>query len=105
MRGGANIKTETFVNLTNDILFKYVFSHEEVTFDLLKSFFNYIGIPKEIESIQVFKDYSIYGTNMEDKVFYSDIVAILEDTEYISIEMYTLCEASHKLYYEKKNIM
>ena len=89
MRGGANIKTETFVNLTNDILFKYVFSHEEVTFDLLKSFFNYIGIPKEIESIQVFKDYSIYGTNMEDKVFYSDIVAILEDTEYISIEMYT----------------
>ena len=77
------------MSLTNDILFKYVFSHEEVTFDLLKSFFNYIGISKEIENLQVFKDYSIYGTNLEDKVFYSDIVAILEDTEYISIEMYT----------------
>ena len=77
------------MSLTNDILFKYVLSHEEVTFDLLKSFFNYIGISTEIVNLQVFKDYSIYGTNLEDKVFYSDIVAILEDTEYISIEMYT----------------
>ena len=83
------MKTDTFIKLTNDILFKYVFSHKEVTFDLLNSFFDYIGIAKKIENLQVFKDYSIYGTNLEDKVFYSDVVAILEDTEYMSIEMYT----------------
>ena len=83
------MKTDTFIKLTNDILFKYVFSHKEVTFDLLNSFFDYIGIAKKIENLQVFKDYSIYGTNLEDKIFYSDVVAILEDTEYMSIEMYT----------------
>ena len=83
------MKTDTFVKLTNDILFKYVFSHKDVTFDLIKSFFDYIGVSKKIENLQVFKDYSIYGANLEDKVFYSDVVAILEDTEYMSIEMYT----------------
>ena len=62
--------TETFANLTNDITFKAVFSHEPLIIDLLVSFFDYIGIHKKIESIRVFKDYSIYGTNLEDKVFF-----------------------------------
>ena len=81
--------TETFVNLTNDITFKFVFSHESLITDLLLSFFDYIGIHKKIESIRVFKDYSIYGANLEDKVFFGDIVAILDTEEIVSIEMYT----------------
>ena len=81
--------TETFANLTNDITFKAVFSHEPLIIDLLVSFFDYIGIHKKIESIRVFKDYSIYGVNLEDKVFFGDIVAILDTEEIVSVEMYT----------------
>lgn len=83
------MQTDTFVNLTNDILFKYVFSHKEVVSDLLASFFDYIGIPKKIVKIEVFKDYPIYGKKLEDKRFFGDIVAILDTGEFVSIEMYT----------------
>ena len=82
------MQTDIFVNLTNDILFKYVFSHKEIVTDLLTSFFDYIGTSKKIKSIQVFKDYTIYGKNLEDKVFFGDIVAILDTGEIVSIEMY-----------------
>ena len=82
------MQTDIFVNLTNDILFKYVFSHKEIVTDLLTSFFDYIGTSKKIKSIQVFKDYPTYGKNLEDKVFFGDIVAILDTGEIVSIEMY-----------------
>ena len=80
--------TETFVNLTNDIVFKFVFSHNDVVIDLLTVFFDFIKEPKKIEKIEVFKDYPIYGKNFEDKVFYGDIVAILDTDEIVSLEMY-----------------
>ena len=32
------MQTKIFDNLTNDILFKYVFSHKEVVIDLLTAF-------------------------------------------------------------------
>ena len=83
------MQTKTFVNLTNDVLFKYVFSHEELAKDLLTSVFDYIGISKKIEKIEVFKDYPMYGKKLEDKIFYGDIVAILDTGEIVSIEMYT----------------
>ena len=83
------MQTKTFVNLTNDVLFKYVFSHEELVKDLLASVFDYIGISKKIEKIEVFKDYPMYGKKLEDKIFYGDIVAILDTGEIVSIEMYT----------------
>ena len=82
------MQTDIFANLTNDILFKYVFSHKEIVTDLLTSFFDYIGTSKKIKSIQVFKDYPTYGKNLEDKVFFGDIVAILDTGEIVSIEMY-----------------
>ena len=82
------MQTDIFVNLTNDILFKYVFSHKEIVTDLLTAFFDYIKTPKKIETIEVFKDYPIYGKSFEDKMFYGDIVAILDTGEIVSIEMY-----------------
>ena len=83
------MKTDTFINLTNDILFKYVFSHPHIMIDLLNSFFDYIGENKKIVNIRLEKDKSMYGTNIYSKIFYGDIVAILEDETIISAEMYT----------------
>ena len=83
------MKTDTFINLTNDILFKYVFSHQHIMIDLLNSFFSYIGENKKIVNIRLEKDKSMYGKNIDNKIFYGDIVAILEDKTMISAEMYT----------------
>ena len=83
------MKTDTFVSLTDDIMFKHVFSHPHVMIDLLNSFFDYIGENKKIINIRLEKDKSMHGTNIYSKIFYGDIVAILEDETIISVEMYT----------------
>ena len=82
------MKTDTFVSLTDDIMFKHVFSHPHVMIDLLNSFFDYIGENKKIVNIRLEKDKSMHGTNIYSKIFYGDIVAILEDETIISVEMY-----------------
>ena len=83
------MKTDTFVSLTDDIMFKHVFSHPHIMIDLLNSFFEYIGENKKIVNIRLEKDKSMHGTNIYSKIFYGDIVAILEDKTMISVEMYT----------------
>ena len=82
------IKTDTFVSLTDDIMFKHVFSRPHIMIDLLNSFFEYIGENKKIVNIRLEKDKSMHGTNIYSKIFYGDIVAILEDETIISVEMY-----------------
>ena len=82
------MKTDTFVSLTDDIMFKHVFSHPHIMIDLLNSFFEYIGENKKIVNIRLEKDKSMHGTNIYSKIFYGDIVAILEDETIISVEMY-----------------
>ena len=82
------IKTDTFVSLTDDIMFKHVFSRPHIMMDLINSFFVYIGENKKIVNIRLEKNKSMHGTNIDSKVFYGDIVAILEDETIISVEMY-----------------
>ena len=82
------MKTDTFVSLTDDIMFKHVFSRPHIMIDLLNSFFEYIGENKKIVNIRLEKDKSMHGTNIYSKIFYGDIVAILEDETIISVEMY-----------------
>ena len=82
------MKTDTFVSLTDDIMFKHVFSRPHIMIDLLNSFFKYIGENKKIVNIRLEKDKSMHGTNIYSKIFYGNIVAILEDETIISVEMY-----------------
>ena len=82
------MKTDTFVSLTDDIMFKHVFSRPHIMIDLLNSFFEYIGENKKIVNIRLEKDKSMHGTNIYSKIFYGNIVAILEDETIISVEMY-----------------
>lgn len=81
--------TKVFYNLTNDLVFKDVFSHQEVTSDLLNSFFSYLNEEKEIVDVQVSKDHSMYGNNKNEKVFIGDILAVLNTNELASLKMYT----------------
>ena len=82
------MQTEVFYNLTNDILFKHVFSHKQLIISLLTAFFHSIGMQKNISEVEVYKDYPMYGKKVLDKVFFGDIVVILDTGEIVSVEMY-----------------
>ena len=82
------MQTEVFYNLTNDILFKHVFSHKQLIISLLTAFFHSIGMPKNISEVEIYKDYPMYGKNVLDKVFFGDILVVLDTGEIVSVEMY-----------------
>ena len=83
------MQTEVFYNLTDDLMFKSVFSHKKLAKNLIESVFSYLKEEKEIKKIVVSKDHSFYGEHIHDKVFIGDILAILNTNELTSIEMYT----------------
>ena len=91
--------------ITDDICFKYLFRNKKILTDLLNSFYEYIHETKKVLDLRVSTNKEIIGSNRRRKVFYGDILVYLNTDEIASIEMYNLCEASHKLYYEKKKIM
>ena len=98
-----NIKI--FKNLTDDICFKHLFKEEIFLSNFLNSFFDYIGVKKKVVDLKVTAESEMHGSKRNKKIFYGDILAYLDTDEIVSLEMYTLCEASHKVYYEKKKIM
>ena len=83
------MNTKVFYNLTDDILFKNIFYHKNLTIDLLNSFFRYINEDKTVLDVRISKDYSNYGNNRNHKIHYCDIIAYLSTGEIVSIEMYT----------------
>lgn len=83
------MQTEVFYNLTDDLMFKSVFSHKKLAKNLIESVFSYLNEEKEIKKIVVSKDHSFYGEHIHDKVFIGDILAVLNTKELASIEMYT----------------
>ena len=101
MKGGENTKTEVFYPLTDDICFKYVFGRKGFIKDFLNSFYEFIGENKKVVAVEITTQKEMIGSNRKSKRFYGDLLVYLDCDEIVSIEMYTLCEASHKLYYEK----
>ena len=79
---------KTFYNLTDDILFKNIFSHKKLVIDLLNSIFSYLKQDKKVIDVRISKDKSLYGVNRDVKLNYGDIIAYLDTNEIVSIEMY-----------------
>lgn len=87
-RGGDVLHIKTFYNLTDDILFKNIFSHKKLVIDLLNSIFSYLKQDKKVIDVRISKDKSLYGVNRDVKLNYGDIIAYLDTNEIVSIEMY-----------------
>ena len=65
-----------------------MFSHKQLIISLLTAFFHSIGMPKNISEVEIYKDYPMYGKNVLDKVFFGDILVVLDTGEIVSVEMY-----------------
>ena len=74
--------------LSKDLIFKYVFSHEEILKDFIDSFLKYNKINKTFSFTSVVPQNCIMPNNRKAKIFLGDIVGVLEDGNIVSLEMY-----------------
>ena len=82
------MKVDTFLGLSDDLVFKHAFSNKVILTDFLNSFFQYIKENKRVVKIRVNTDERISGDKRKYKLYYGDIMAYLDKKEVISIEMY-----------------
>ena len=75
-------------NLTDDLTFKFVFSHKYILEDLINSFFAYLNINEQIEAIDISpQKYLIAGTK-KIKAYYCDLLVTLKSGNILILEMY-----------------
>ena len=82
------MKVDTFLGLSDDLVFKHVFSNKVILTDFLNSFFDYIHENKKVMKIRVNTDERISGDKRKYKVYYGDVMVYLDHGEIMSIEMY-----------------
>ncbi len=87
MKTAINSKEE-FIWINNDLVFKYVFSNEEILEDFLNSFLDYIGLDLKIVSVSVNAQKFVQNDNINLHDYYLDILAVLSNKQVINLEMY-----------------
>ena len=81
-------ETKEFTWLTNDLIFKHIFSKKEIIKDFFNSYLNYIKSPLSITTVKVTKQKYMQNSNIKLHDYYLDIVLILSNEEIVNIEMY-----------------
>lgn len=82
------MKTESTITLKDDLTFKHVFSEEKYLKDFINSFFEFMGISKKVVNVQAVPEYLIKSAYINGKLFFGDVVATLDDSTILSLEMY-----------------
>ncbi len=85
----SELKETTFSPLSNDLTFKYVFSHENVLKVFINSFLDYIGLDASCNIIDIVPQNYIIPTNKTIKSYYGDLTVTLNNGDIISLEMYS----------------
>ena len=80
--------TSTFKGLSDDLVFKHVFSKKEILVDFLNSYFEFFGENKHVVDVTISTDDPIKGNKRKHKVYFGDIIAYLNTGEKVSIELY-----------------
>ena len=81
-----NIKV--FYAITDDLVFKHLFSREEILRDFLNSYYEYMNEQLKVVRVKSNIDEVIKGSKRKYKVYYGDIMAYIDNGEIVSIEMY-----------------
>lgn len=82
---------ETFIWITNDYVFKKVFSNKVILKDFINSYLEYCNIDLKIKSLSVkvlSKQKYIQSDHIKLKDYYLDIFIIFSNKEIINLEMY-----------------
>ena len=82
------IETKEYIWLTNDLVFKHVFSNKRIIKDYYNSYLKYIKSDLTISNVRVTKQKYIQNDNIKLHDYYLDIVLVLSNGELVNIEMY-----------------
>ena len=81
-------ETKEFIWLTNDLVFKHVFSNKKIIRDFYNSYLEYIKSDLKVKYIRVSKQKYIQNNNIKLHDYYLDIVIVLSDGKLVNVEMY-----------------
>ena len=87
MKTAINGKEE-FIWINSDLVFKHIFSNEEILRDFLNSFLEFIRLDLKIVSVSVSAQKFTQNDNITLHDYYLDIFAILSNKQCINLEMY-----------------
>ena len=82
------VETKEFIWLTNDLVFKYVFSHEEILMDFLNSYLDFVGSDLIVLNAHITPQKYVQNDHIKLHDCYLDICVVLSNREIINIEMY-----------------
>ena len=82
------VETKEFIWLTNDLVFKYVFSHEEILMDFLNSYLEFVGSDLRVLNAHITPQKYVQNDHINLHDCYLDICVVLSNREIINIEMY-----------------
>lgn len=80
--------TDIFINLTNDLCLKKVFSNKEILEDFINLFFKYLGECVTYEYSDIEFQSAIMPNNKNIKLYYGDIIITLSNGDIINLELY-----------------
>lgn len=75
--------------ITNDLIFKYVFSKVDIFTDFINSVLESLNIKEKIDTIQAVPQKFILSENIKLHDYYLDLVGILSNGTMVDLEMYT----------------
>lgn len=82
------VETKEFVWLTNDLVFKHVFSHKEITLDFLNSYLEFVNTKVRVTDILITPQRYVQNDHIKLHDYYLDICVVLSNGEIINLEMY-----------------
>ena len=83
------VETKEFVWLTNDLVFKHIFSHKEITLDFLNSYLEFVNADEvRVTDILITPQRYVQNDHIKLHDYYLDICVVLSNGEIINLEMY-----------------
>ncbi len=82
------VETKEFVWLTNDLVFKHVFSHKEITLNFLNSYLEFVNTEVRVTDILITPQRYVQNDHIKLHDYYLDICVVLSNGEIINLEMY-----------------
>ncbi len=82
------VETKEFIWLTNDLVFKYIFSHEDILMDFFNSYLEFVGSDLRVLDAHITPQKYVQNDHIKLHDCYLDICVVLSNREIINIEMY-----------------
>ena len=82
------VETKEFIWLTNDLVFKHVFSYKEITKDFLNSYLDFVGSDLRVLNVNITPQKYVQNDHIKLHDYYLDVCLVFSNKEIINLEIY-----------------